>query len=448
MQRYGQYPLKFKQFGNAGLGLGAGIIVSGKHTFLRSFPDTANSSYIVARNTIGGANAIHFQRNVGGAADASSVGAPWPEWRVTGVSQMSSFNGNPKSPTNVVINDIGAQDMVGANASNKFFGSFHGLGAGGALNSETLTIDGATFDPTGPAVYGSTFALRNSTTATDGTTIWTRDLTTSINGNGCPHYVVNSASGTALSFAYVGMASGTGNNFNEDDFKVTSTYNVAPLGTSDCRAYLAATRVTRMRDLVNGNQVIMTGIMPDIANYVRTEVIKEPSNNRTRAYLSRFSSVAALAGASWDLDIAVGATGAQFNSTQLLTTTDFTTGWSTVGTGVGVSAGVVTFTQPAAGNCRIHAAINTCASGSYYMMLIDMAGANPDQMSYLAGSNTNGSTTSPAPAFTQNLRASRNIQTFLATQTDPNQRFLFNMPPGASGYVATATGPGAYAVAL
>lgn len=331
---------------------------------LRTLPDTADSFYVVVNNGDVTADAIHFQRATGGGG-AGDLGAQWLEWRVTGRARLASFGSNPTAPSVTFTNDTGAQDIVSTTNGTVFMGSYHGLGAGGALNSETLTLDGTTFDPT-IARTGNLFTLRNSTTATDGTNSFTRDLTTTIGAGGAVRYKINSIStvGT-FSFAYLGMVIGTGA-FDEADVQLTDGGSWKPLpalGTSQAVTgqikLEAAVKGLRLRDTTTGRAVQVTGsAIPAIANYLRAEFVRVTGTDRLKGYFGRFTSVAALANAEWESNASVVATGS-LEGTNLMTNGNFAsgdlTGW-TKASGAGtatVVGGVMNQVREAAANHRM-----------------------------------------------------------------------------------------------
>lgn len=439
-----------------GFGIGIGIsptLGQGVGGSIRLVPSSANIFYLVTRGSDGVVRGIRFQRNSGAAADSVNLGVQWPEWRVTGETILASMTSDPTSPQTTFTDDGGAQDVVAVNGSGKYFGSVHGLGAGGALNSETLLINGVTADPT-VARYGNSFELTNSTTATDGTSTITRSLTTTINVNGGLHYKLNSISITSMAAAYVGMAIGSGTDFTEDDLKLGTAWNTAPLGSGACYGYLDGVNAHRMRDPLTGRYISIVGAMKGLAGFSRSEVSKI-AGTRTKAYLSLFTSVAALANAEWDLDWGIMATGSISPGSNLLPNTDWTTGWVAVANagGVnGVSAGVLTMTASGGtSDTRYHRAIPGCVSGSYYMEVVDAATTGQYGITSLlsASSNINGSRNTPVPAFTQAAQLGRNIRIFAATQNDPDQRFQVSQ--GISGAVLNDvvqwSNPAAYAMA-
>lgn len=299
---------------------------------LRTAPDTADNFYVIARNVDGSADAIRLRRNVGGAG-AADLGSQWLEWRVAGRARLASFASNPASPSVTFTDDTGAQDIVGFNGT-KYMGSYHGLGAGGARNSETMTLDGTAFDPT-TARSGSTFVLRNSTTATDGTNSFIRDLTTTIGANGGVHYKINSIStvGT-VSLIYLGMLIGTGA-YDEADIQVVTDgpwLPVPALGTSQDVFGRIFSQVVlkgiRLRDTTTGRAVSLVGsAISGLASYVQTELLRVTSEvDRLKGYFGRFTDVSALANAEWETNAAIVATGTQVVAANQFTNGDFGTG--------------------------------------------------------------------------------------------------------------------------
>jgi hypothetical protein len=301
-------------------------------TLLRTVPDTDDSFYVVVRTLDDAdADAVHFERNVG-SGGVGDLGSQWPEWRVTGRARLDDATSDPTSPSVTFTDDPGAQDIVATSNGTVFMGSFHGLGAAGALNSETLLIDGTTFDPA-TAVSGSEFSLQNSTTASDGTNSFTRDLVTTIGASGGVHYSINSISkvGT-ISFAYLGMVIGSGA-FDEADVQLTDGGAWKPLpalGVSQAvTAQLkleAAIKGIRLRDTATGRAVQVTGSgIPAVANYLRAELARTLATDRLKGYFGRFTDISALAGAEWETNAAIVDTGS-LEGTNLMTNGGFATG--------------------------------------------------------------------------------------------------------------------------
>lgn len=415
---------------------------------VRLVPGDANTFYLVTYAN-GLARSVRFQRNLGGGT-GNDLGGKWPEWRATGEGLLTGPNDDPSAPAVWIANDPGAQDVVG-NSGAKFIGSFHGLGTGGGLNSETVKIDGVAVDPTAGAKSGATFELRNATTATDGTNTLIRDLSVTINPAGGLHFKVNSISASAgIAYIYLGMGIATGAAYTEMDVKLAAAWNSIPLGANDADARLNGTNAVRFRNPTTGHFLALTGALAAVAGYARAEVRKEAANNRSKSYLSRFTAYGSLAAVEWDLDWGLGSTGAVSPGANMLQDPSFAANWiATSGPAPSVSAGVATITQQATGTAvRFHHPQNGCASGSWYADSVDVGGSSPTILTIHAGSNVNGSNSSPGPAFSKPAAgAGRQIQVFQATQADPNQRFLFDVAgAGAGGATVTLTNPATYAI--
>ncbi len=405
------------------------ILAPGKSgNAFRTVPDTADSFYVVAHSPDGGYDAVHFQRNVG-SGGAGDLGVKWPEWRVTGRARLATFLSNPTAPSVVFANDTGAQDIVATPNGTVFMGSFHGLGAGGALNSETLTLDGAVFDPT-TARIGNLLTLRNSTTATNGVDSFTRDLTTTVNQNGGVHYKINSISkGGTISFVYLGMLIGTGA-YDEADVQLTDGGLWKPLpalGTAKAvTAQLFSTALIkgmRLRDTSTGRAVQVAGSgIPSLANYVRAEMARVTANDRLKAYFGRFTDVSSLAGAEWESNASI-VTAGSLAPANLMTNGDFAsgdlTGW-TKASGAGtatVVGGVMDQVREAAANHRmrqtnvINAAVNDVLA---FRMDTDAVSAGAFPIARVANSN---SLSSAGAMVNQTTVLGRNLYVFVADVT-------------------------------
>lgn len=419
---------------------------------LRVQPATADMFYLVSRNVDGSGDVARFQRNTGAAADSNNAGGKWPEWRVTGRSRIAGFAGDAASPTITFSDDAGAHGIVAANSGQKFFGEFHGLGSAGSLNSETLTMGGVAFDPTSDAATGNDFELRNSTTATDGTTIFTRDLSTTINAAGGIHQKINSISGTAVSFVFAGMAIGTGA-FDEVDVQITPGgpwITLPPLGTTAARMYdtTAATVGMRLRDTATGRYVTLVGAaLVVLANYVRSEAQRVTGTDRLKGYLSRFSSVAALAGAEWDADVGIDVTGSQFAGSNLLSNGNFATGdltgWTKVqgaGNATVVSGAMRQVREAALGHRMRQTAGNVVTVADIMAMQVDMI-SNSAGLTPAARVANSVSMSATGAMVNQNMVVGRNLFLF-----KPNTTTIYVGDEYLSGTASETTDTDNYAL--
>jgi hypothetical protein len=364
-----------------GQGVGAALL---------TVPDTADSFYVVVTKPSGVIDAIHFQRNTGGNT-GSDAGSQWPEWRVTGRARLNSVDDDPASANIVFTEDVGAQDIV-ANDGTKYLGSYHGLGAGGTLTSQTLTLDGNTFDPT-TVRSGNSLVIRNVSTAVNGANSFTRDLTTTVTEEGKVHFKINSIStGGTISYVYLGMLIGTGL-YNRADILEAGSASWHPgptLSTSQTVAGRILPSVistgVRLVDMLDGRAVTLVGAaIPSLANYVQGEVLRDPlSADRLKGYFARFSSVAALADAEWDMDAEIVGTNESWVDGNLFTNGDFAsgdlTGWtraSGAGTATIVS-GAMQQVREVAANHRMRQTNSFAATTddiwAYRMDLIDLSG--------------------------------------------------------------------------
>jgi hypothetical protein len=395
---------------------------------LRTVPDTADSFYVVVRKPDGAVDAVHFERNVG-SGGAGDLGVQWPEQRYTGRSGLASFTSDPTSPSVTFTDDPGAQDFVATSNGTVFMGSFHGLGAAGALNSETLLLDGVPFDPT-TARTGNLLSIQNSTTASDGTNSFTRDMTMTVGASGGVHYKINSISkaGT-ISFVYLGMVIGSGA-YDEADVQLTDGGAWKPLpalGTSQAVTGQlfsgAAIKGMRLRDTSTGRAVQVTGsAVPALANYVRAELARVTATDRLKGYFGRFSDVSSLANAEWESNASIVATGS-LEGTNLFTNGDFAsgdlTGW-TKASGAGtatVVGGVMNQVREAAANHRMRkSTVVTAVVDDVFAFRMDTNAVSAGAFPIARVANAN-SLTATGAMVNQTTVLGRNLYVFVANVT-------------------------------
>lgn len=425
--------------------LGEQSTITGANYNVRTVPATADRHYVVVREN-GMTKSYRLERNLGASATSSDLGGIHPEWRKTGEGYLPSFGANPATQTIWIGDEVGAFDMVGRDSSGKNFGSYHGLGTGGSKPSETLQMDGVNVDPT-VASFGNSYVVRNTTIATDGVATLTRDMSVTFSANTCK-YTIHSISQSGLVLFYFGMPIATGNNYSELWAKTGTGWTILDLGTSGdgAQAYLSNVKAIRMRDPATGYYSEASGVLPTLANFVQCRTDKQPQNGRTKTYLAQFSDVTSLSNAEFFFSVGASIPGNTSLASNLISDPNWVTNWTnhaTTGGTISKANTDLTFTwSTGTSNLRISSPINGSISGNRYFAVLDMITAPVSgTVEFFVGANTNGSNTTPAPAYSASnlstpfVRAGRNIYLFTANQNDPNQRFALR---GALTSAATA----------
>jgi hypothetical protein len=388
------------------------------------------------------AKVVRYERNMG-ASGGTDLGNKWPEARVTGLGFMSGYSSNPATAT-LIMDEVGACDTVGRSAGGINFGSYHGLGAAGALNSQSFLIDGVSCDPFAADVEGTTLEVRNNTTASDGTNFYTRELVITNQADGTLAFSIPTVSASGMTLVYVGMPMASGNGFSEIDVRYGTAWNVIPLGTGVASAGLAAAKAVRMRDPTTGYYVTGSGELQAIANFVRARTEKQTVEQRSKTYLAQFSSVAALAGAEWTLEWGAGTAGSVAPSTSLVSAL-WASPWDNA---PGPTGGTVTVNgadldmvwSSGTSNLRFSSPISGVAIGQVYAISVDLISNNASTRLMLASNGS--STTSPTLSITADV--GRNIEVFTASYA--NQRMMVR----AASTIAASTkwrSPAAYLIA-
>ncbi|EJN15694.1 hypothetical protein PMI42_00711 [Bradyrhizobium sp. YR681] len=388
---------------------------------VRIVPDTSGSFYVMARSARGTGFAYHFIRNSGGNT-ATDQGGSWPNWRYAGCAEFASVLSDPKGTVlRTFSNDTGAQDyaFVLPTSAAKFSGSYHGVGSGGSLTSETLTIDGQSFDPTSSVATGGQVVLTHSVSITDGTsTITVTGFTVTISASGIFFNPGTVSSSAVISIAFIGMGIATGT-FDEGTFTLTSgdtEYKVpVSVGASGYgRTFLQKANMVSLRRTSDGATVRFTTNAPTVAGYRRTSVVRDGGLNRSKFYFDFGNSGGALgsiSGVAWSQTYEAGSAGATTFASNLITNGAFAaniSGWTVTHTGTSTAwnaAGVLRQTRGAAGtDARAIQAVTTVVGAPYLLSAEDtytpnVVGTYLNPGSLGLTSNVNGSTSTPAPAY-------------------------------------------------
>lgn len=390
---------------------------------VRVVADTANSFYVMTQNARGTAFAYHFIRNVGGNS-ATDLAGSWPNWRYAGCAEFpSSWTPPTATPLRIFSNDIGAQDyaFVLPTSAGKFAGSYHGVGAGGSLTAESLTIDGQAFDPISSGATGSEIVLTHSVSITDGSsTVTVTGFKVKINASGIFFDPGTISSAAALPTAYIGMGIATGT-FDEGTFTLSSggTEYKVPISvgsTSYGRIYLQKANMVSLRRTSDGATVRLTTNAPTIARYLGTSVVRDATLDRSKIYFdfgSANKAFGSVTGIAWSQSCELGATDATSFATNLIMNGTFNsdvTGW-TVAPGGGsiawspANGGVLRQTRHAASiDARAIQAVSTTI-GVPYLLAAEtnytpaVAGSYLNPCSLGLTNAAGGSTSSPTPAY-------------------------------------------------
>lgn len=408
------------------LALGAGGRVPAT---LRLEPASANIFYLVQR-TDGAAKVTRFQRGFGGSG-GTDAGVAWPEFRPSGLGLLASFDLAVSGNVVWLEDDPGALDIVARNPSLVFFGSYHGVGSAGSLGGETILIDGVSASHT-VARSGRSFELRNQITASNGTQSFYRDLSYHA-AAGSIRMVLNDVSSSGMDLLYFGMpiASGSGYSESHARWDLSKSFDVLPLGSSDCWAYIGGAKGVRQRDPTTG---YFTGFyssdLPSRSGYVEARTEKQTSTTRTKTYASQFSSAPGLVGAEGILEWGSTTAGDASPAANMLPNTAWDVPpWTRVATGGTATASggdlTMAWTSGAPSNLRMHHEIPGSQVGKRYALSLDFVSqTGSGTREIYAGSNSNGSSQSPAPAVIKPPSGfGRMIMTFVSTVAYPEQRF-------------------------
>ncbi|HEV2155443.1 hypothetical protein [Bradyrhizobium sp.] len=386
---------------------------------VRVVPDTANSFYVMARNVRGTAFAYHFIRNTGGNS-ATDQGGSWPNWRYVGCAEFASVLSVPTgAPIRTFSNDTGAQDyaFVLPTSSGKFSGSYHGIGSG-SLTAEALTIDGQAFDPTSSVASGNQIVLTHSVSITDGSsTVTVTGFTVTINAAGIFFDSGTVSSSAVLATAYIGMGIATGT-YDEGTFTLASggTEYKTPISvgtTTYGRVYLQKANMVSLRRTADGVTMRFTTNAPNQANYRRTSVVRDTTIGRSKFYfdMGNASAFGSVSGISWSQTFELGATGATSFAANMITNGTFPaniSGWTTNQNPSGVvwnAGGFLRMTRGASGtDTRTIQGVTTVIGAPYLLSAENVYTPNVGGTYLNPGSlgltnNSNGSTSSPTPAY-------------------------------------------------
>lgn len=385
--------------------IGDGVISEGEALpLVRLVPSTADRFYVIYRTGSVSGKVVRFVRNVM-LSGTNDLGGQQPEFRPTGSGTIASIFNNPATQTTWQMNETGACETVGRTPAALTMGSVHGLGTGGTLHFETIKVDGNVADHT-VETLGSTFELRNKTTATDGTAYLMRELSHVFDGDGNLVMTLHDMDSAGLALIYWGMPMSTGTAVSELWAKFGDEWNIIPLGSADATAYLADAAAVRMRDPATGFYVGASGVLPTLAGFVRCRTEKQPENARTKTYLGQFSTHTGLIGTSVVLEWGTDTPGANSPAASQLADASWVTDWTThaqTGGTISKSGADLTMTWGSGtSNLRISAPIVGCAVGKRYIASLDFVSeAATGEKEFYIGSNSTGSNSSPPPRCRQ-----------------------------------------------
>lgn len=399
--------------GSATLNAGGGAVDA-----LRIEPASADLFYLVQRADTG-ATVVKFGRgSTYGGTGGSNLGSQWPEFRIIGTGTLADFDDVAASATTWQAEEVGAWDFIARNAGGStLMGSYHGLGAGGSLVSESIEIDGAAADHT-EATSGNSFELRNVTTATDGTDTVTRDLSVLSVAGGEIDLTMNDLTITAVSYTRFAMPIASGSGFEEVDARFGTAFNTLPLGSGEATGGLANPQAIRIRNPSNGYFVSMSGTLPSVTGFSEARIEKQVASNRAKGYLSTFtSSFTSLIGSTARLSWGVGATGSASPGTNLVAAN--WDGWTFVqsnGTVVDGGTDLTMTWSTGTSNLRAYNAISGAQVAEKFAAIMDFVsdstGVGTKQI--YGASSAGGSNTSPAFSL-QPPAIGRNVQVFTCT---------------------------------
>ncbi|WP_441237725.1 hypothetical protein [Bradyrhizobium sp. 930_D9_N1_4] len=390
---------------------------------VRVVADTANSFYVMARNTCGTGFAYHFIRNVGGNSK-TDLGGSWPNWRYAGTAEfLSSVMAPTGTPLRTFSSDIGAQDyaFVLPTSMDRFAGSYHGVGATGSLTAESLTIDGRAFDPASSDATGDQIVLTHSVSITDGSsTVTVTGFTVTINASGISFNPGTISSTAVLSTAYVGMGIATGT-YDEGTFTLTgggSEYKtpISTGTTSYGRTFIQKANMVSLRKTSDGLTVRFNHGGTDFAGYRRTSVVRDVTLNRSKFYFDFGHSGGAfgsLSGFTWSQTFELGAAGATSFAANMISNGTFSeniTGWTIIDAGTSTvptaaNVGVLRQTRGATpADARAIQAVTTVVGAPYLISAENnytptVAGTYLNPGSLGLTNDINGNASSPTAAY-------------------------------------------------
>lgn len=390
----------------------------------RTVPDTPNRFYLVVRCDDGLIRKYRFQRNTGAAADTANLGVSWPEWRITGIGRMTGFGDDPAGDGRWLHDDAGASEFI-ANVSGKSFGSYHGVGAAGALLSETVKMDGVSFDPTAGTVTGNAFELRNDVTASDGTVSVNRDLTIALGTSGELRYTLNAVNVTGtISYIRLGMPISEYVGWTEGDLGVTADGSLTPLrlGPDEfvSRLYNGVGRI-RMRNITNGDfiEVKCDANVVSAPGYAYSELFRQVVNQRCKAYGARFTSnYGSMNGLTWGMAIGQVAAGSAVLPTNLIANGDFASdvaGWVQAFGAVAPAwqaPGYLRQTRET-GSSRVRPAGIATDTNTIYLLSADLVAVSAGSLPNIRASNS-GSAALGGTVVSQTFVVGKNVIAFKA----------------------------------
>jgi hypothetical protein len=386
---------------------------------IRIVIDTANSFYAVVNTTTSGVILCHhFIRNNNGDSSTppGSVGSPFQPWRYVGTSVLPTFASAPADATYTYSSDVGAQDYA-FSANGLFAGSYHG---GETVTAETLKMDGVAFNPMTDAPIGTQLVVtHDSSIVNSSNTVTVTGFSETASTDGTIAFNAPSISSSqSYTTTYIGMGI-----FSHlaDSASVAPTDGASRLSVPIAAlsyTYLLTSPDVQIRDSSSGRTMRWHSTSAPGRRFV---IVRD--DVRTKIYFEQANGTLGTKAFAWTVSFGTDATSPSFNA-NLLTNADFATsltGWATpIASGSiawnAASGGVARFTRSASGENRMMQGVSTTV-GAYYLVGFNYSAVNGASLA--ATSNSNGSTSSPAPAFaaTPVPNAGGFYALFLGTQT-------------------------------
>ena len=359
-------------------------------------PSTANAFYIVTPLVVG-AMVYRIIRNNNGDATTppASIGTSFQPWRLAGVGWMAQPNGDAANPAFWWSDDAGSQDIA-LLFGGVYGGSYHG---GEAASVNQVLANGVPVADITQVQTASQFALRHTSTITwsIGNTATVTDYLMAFNADGSISETCPVSSALSFTESFVGMLIGNDAGYSEariNDFGVT-----VPLVWG--RAILRSANDVTIRHPATGRWLRQASTAPAISGYSRTEF-----RNGARAKLyHRFAGVLGTQVIQRNLSFGQGWFGSGLAmGANLISNGDFSgglAGWSVqAGSSAAVASGELRLTRQAAAESRVMQGFTAVVGGIY--LFSGSITANADVgLNYGISSNSNFSTSSPAPPVMQ-----------------------------------------------
>lgn len=370
----------------------------------RIAPIDANSFHIVAQGEADQVLAHRFIREAGGT-DPLDAGPPYQPWRYSGTCELPSFDASPVGDAIFVYSDdLGAQDYALQFAGSEVFGgSYHG---GETLSSSAVMVDGVPVDPT-RAIAGSQISIRYSSQidAAGNTARIEFSVTVRSFDGVLVFHCAGLQPAATLWRAYVGMVIASGA-YDEAHLMLTSSETVIPVPVAVGTTYLGNVATMRMKQTSDGRYIDVMSNIAGSQDFDRAMVIR--TAQRTKLYFELADGGGSnKVDLQWTVRFGQESAGSAAVGANVLSNGSFDTdlaGW-TVKMGEVVSdSGVARLIGNPSTQTRVIQEVSTpSVDGSRGVYLLS-ADANTDQGATRIGglgltSNSNGSTSTPPPAY-------------------------------------------------